>query len=45
VDAMTVIAKPNKKNIIKLQNFIAQNYGVHKSQPNTQHSQINKPKP
>ena len=41
---MTATAKPNKKNIIKLQNFIAQNYGVHKPQSNTQHSQTNQPK-
>jgi hypothetical protein len=42
MDAMT--AKPNKKNIIKLQTFITQNYGVHKPQPNSQHNQTNKPK-
>ena len=37
-------AKPNKKNIIKLQTFLTQTYGVHKPQPNPQHSQANKPK-
>ena len=37
-------AKPNKKNIIKLQNFIAQNYGIHKHQSNPKHNQNNKPK-
>lgn len=40
---MTATTKPNKKNIIKLQNFIS-NYGVHKPQPNTQHNQTNQSK-
>jgi len=42
---MTATTKPNKKNIIKLQNFIAQNYEIHKHQPNPKHNQNNKPKP
>ncbi len=41
---MTATVKPNKKNIIKLQNFIAQNYGVHKPESNIKHNQINQSK-
>lgn len=41
---MTATTKPNKKNIIKLQNFIAQNYEIHKHQSNIKHNQNNKSK-
>ena len=38
-------AKPNKKNIIKLQTFLTQTYGVHKPEPTVKHNQVSKPKP